>query len=154
MRRDRTENSNRIYTEEYHRMALSGKTKRILVLDDEPDVVTYLEMLLRDNGYETVSASNGRSGMDIVRREKPDLVTLDISMPEGSGTVFYKQLKSDPDLTSIPVVIVTAITVQDGDPYGFKDVMCDRQQVPAPEGYHPKPIDKDEFVKIIHRILS
>jgi CheY-like chemotaxis protein len=135
-------------------MTTSGTTRRILVLDDEPDVVTYLEMLLRDNGYDTVSASNGRAGMDIVRHEKPDLVTLDISMPEGSGTVFYKQLKTDPELASIPVVIVTAITAQDGDPYGFKDVMCNRQQVPAPEGYLPKPIDKDEFVNIIHRILS
>lgn len=128
--------------------------KRILVMDDEPDVVTYLSTLLGDNGYETMSASNGREGMDIVRYEKPDLITLDISMPEGSGTVFYKQLKTDPDLASIPVVIVTAITVHDGDPYGFKDVMCDRQQVPPPEGYYPKPIDKDEFVKIIHGILG
>jgi CheY-like chemotaxis protein len=131
----------------------NGNGKRILVLDDEPDVVTYLETLLQDNGYETISAGNGRVGMELVRTECPDLVTLDISMPEKSGTVFYKELKSDPGLASIPVVIVTAITVHDGDPYGFKDVMCDRRQVPAPEGYFPKPIDKDDFVKIIDSIL-
>jgi CheY-like chemotaxis protein len=134
-------------------MTASSNDKRILVLDDEPDVVTYLTTLLRDNGYHTLSAPNGREGMKLIRTDKPDLVTLDISMPESSGTTLYKELKTDPGLASIPVVIVTAVTGHDGNPYGFKDVMCDRQQVPAPEGFVPKPIDKDEFVRIIDRIL-
>jgi len=133
---------------------ISSKNKKILVLDDEPDVVTYLETLLRDNGYETVSARNGREGMDLIRIKHPDLVTLDISMPESSGTRFYKELKSDPNLSGIPVVVVTAVSGEDGDPYGFRDIISNRQQVPAPEGYFPKPINKDEFLKVIRKLLS
>ena len=70
-------------------MPNAQQAKRILIVDDEPAVVTYLEMMLRDSGYETISATNGKEGMEIVRREKPDLITLDISMPQapaGPGT--------------------------------------------------------------------
>ena len=59
--------------------------KKILVVDDEPDVVSYLEMLLHDNGYETLSASDGQEALELARREHPDLVTLDISMPNVNG---------------------------------------------------------------------
>ena len=58
-----------------------GGRKKVLVLDDEPNVVAYLETLLQDNGYDTVSAGDGREGMEKARSEKPDLITLDILMP-------------------------------------------------------------------------
>lgn len=128
--------------------------KKILVLDDEPHVVTYLETLLRDNGYQTVSASNGREGMEKVQSERPDLVCLDISMPEQSGVRFYRNLKDDPQLSSIPVVIVTAVTGYGGDPEPFKRFVSTRKQVPPPEGFLSKPIDKQEFLDTIARILS
>ena len=87
----------------------NGK-KKVLIIDDEPDVASYLEMVLRDGGYETLVASDGNEGMELARREEPDLVTLDISMPKASGTRFYKEIKTDRDLASTPVVIVTAVT--------------------------------------------
>lgn len=135
-------------------MARSGEPKRILVVDDEPDVVTYLVTLLHDHGYATLAARNGRIGMELLKMEKPDLVTLDISMPEGSGTRFYRELRADPDLARIPVVIVTAVTDEHGDPYAFKDVLVSREQVPPPEGYFTKPIDREEFLSTIDEILS
>ncbi len=135
-------------------MIMTNNTKRILVLDDEPDVVTYLETLLRDNGYDTRTARNGREGMDLIRKEKPDLITLDISMPESSGTRFYKELKNDPQLSDIPVVVVTAVTGSGGDPYAFREIMTHRQQVPPPEGYIPKPIEIDDFLETIATILA
>ena len=85
-----------------------GGRKKILVLDDEANVVTYLETLLQDNGYDTVSAADGSEGMEKVRGERPDLVTLDISMPEKSGVRFYRELKDAPELAAIPVVVVSA----------------------------------------------
>jgi CheY-like chemotaxis protein len=129
-------------------------TKKILVVDDEPAVVTYLDMFLRDNGYETVTAADGREGLEKVRQEKPDLVTLDISMPEASGARFYKEMKHDPQLVSIPIVIITAITGVDGDPYAYKKFLDSRQTVPPPEGFVPKPVDREELLKTIRRLLA
>ena len=134
--------------------ALQPNKKKVLVLDDEPHVVTYLETLLRDNGYETLSASNGKEGMEKIRSEKVDLVCLDISMPEQSGVRFYRNLKDDPTLSGIPVVIVTAVTGFGGDPEPFKNFISTRKQVPPPEGFLAKPIDKDEFLDTITKILS
>ncbi len=130
------------------------RKKRILVLDDEPHVVTYLQTLLQDNGYETVSASNGKEGREKIRSEDVDLVCLDISMPEESGVRFYRNLKDDSELSSIPVVIVTAVTGYGGDPEPFKRFISTRKQVPPPEGFISKPIDKQEFLDTIARILS
>ena len=131
-----------------------GGRKKILVLDDEPNVVTHLETLLRDNGYDTVSAGNGREGMEKARSEKPDLITLDISMPEESGVRFYRELKKDPDLAGIPVVIVTAVTGYGGKPEDFQKFISSRGQVPPPEGFVPKPIDRDELLKGVTSLLS
>ncbi len=131
-----------------------GGRKKILILDDEPNVVTYLETLLRDNGYDTVSAGNGREGMEKARSEKPDLITLDISMPEESGVGFYRALKKDPDLAGIPVVIVTAVTGYGGKPEDFQKFISSRGQVPPPEGFVPKPIDRDELLKGVTSLLS
>ena len=133
---------------------LQTNKKKVLVLDDEPHVVTYLETLLRDNGYETLSASNGKEGMEKIRSEKVDLVCLDISMPEQSGVRFYRNLKDDPKLSGIPVVIITAVTGFGGDPEPFKKFISTRKQVPPPEGFLAKPIDKDEFLDMITKILS
>jgi len=129
------------------------KAKRILIVDDEPDVVSYLEMLLRDGGYETLSAANGQEAMELVRREKPNLVTLDISMPEASGTRFYKEIKRDAELASIPVIIVTAVTGFGGDKYAYKEFLSHSKLVPPPEGYFPKPIDRDEFLETVRKLV-
>jgi two-component system phosphate regulon response regulator PhoB len=128
--------------------------KRILIVDDEPDVASYLEMLLRDQGYETVTASNGHQAIELARRSRPDLVTLDISMPEASGTRFYKDFKTDPDLASIPVVIITAVTGYGGDPYGYEKFIKGRKMVPPPDGFFPKPIEPEKLLASIRELLS
>ena len=131
-----------------------GGRKKILVLDDEPNVVAYLETLLQDNGYDTVSAGDGREGMEKVRSEKPDLITLDISMPEESGVRFFRDLKADPDLAGIPVVIVTGVTGYGGKPEDFQKFISTRKQIPPPEGFVPKPIDRDELLNGVANALS
>ena len=135
-------------------MSSTEQAKKILIVDDEPDVATYLEMMLRDSGFETMIAKDGREGLEMVRREKPDLVTLDISMPEASGTRFYKEIKTDPELAKIPVVIVTAVTGYGGDPYAYKKFISERRQVPPPEGFFPKPVEREEFLKAVKELLS
>ena len=128
--------------------------KTILVVDDEPNVVAYLETLLQDNGYDTVSAANGLEGMEKVRSEKPDLITLDISMPEESGIRFYRDLKADPDLAGIPVVIVTGVTGYGYKPEDFQKFISSRKHIPPPDGFIAKPIDRDELLKGVTSLLS
>lgn len=128
--------------------------KKILVIDDEPHIVSYLEALLQDNGYTTSSASNGAKGMEEVKRFKPDLVCLDITMPEQSGLRFYRNLKEDPEYKSVPVVIVTAVTGLGGNPEPFKQFVNTRRQFPAPEAFFSKPIDRKEFIESIGQILA
>lgn len=128
--------------------------QKILIVDDEPDVVSYLEMILQDNGYETLTAANGNEALELVRSEKPDLVTLDISMPEASGTRFYVELKKDPEISSTPVFIVTAVTGYGGDKYGYEKFISQRRLVPPPEGFFPKPIDREKFVAAVKEQLA
>ena len=131
-----------------------GGRKKVLVLDDEPNVVAYLETLLQDNGYDTVSAGDGREGMEKARSEKPDLITLDISMPEESGVRFFRELKEDPDLSGIPVIIVTGVTGYGGKPEDFQKFISTRKNIPPPEGFVAKPIDRDELLKGVTGLLS
>jgi len=131
-----------------------GGRKKVLVLDDEPNVVAYLETLLQDNGYDTVSAGDGREGMEKARSEKPDLITLDISMPEESGIRFYRELKADPDLSDIPVIIVTGVTGFGYKPEDFQKFISSRKQIPPPDGFVAKPIDRDELMKGVTSLLS
>ncbi len=131
-----------------------GGRRKILILDDEANVVTYLETLLRDNGYDTVSAADGREGMEMAKSEKPDLITLDISMPEECGVRFYRDLKGDPELASIPVVIVTGVTGYGGRPEDFQKFISSRKRIPPPEGFIAKPVDRDELLQAIGALLS
>lgn len=128
--------------------------KKVLIVDDEPDIVSYLEMILQDNGYETLTAVNGNEALEKVRSQKPDLVTLDISMPEASGTRFYKELKTDPDLKSTPVFIITGVTGLGGDQHAYEQFISHRRLVPAPDGYFPKPLDREAFIEKVKEVLG
>ena len=81
--------------------------KKILIIDDDPIVVKYLEAVFSDNGYETCTASSTMEGLDAVKKERPDLITLDLNMPGQDGGKVYAKLKADDALKSIPVCIVT-----------------------------------------------
>jgi CheY-like chemotaxis protein len=128
--------------------------KRVLVIDDEPAVVTYLVTLLADNGYDAISAENGRTGIEKARRDRPDLVCLDITMPEGSGIRFYRELKGDSELAATPVIIVTAVTGLGGDPEPVKHFLDTRKRVPPPEGFLAKPIERQEFLDTVAGVLA
>ncbi len=74
-------------------------------------------------------------------------------MPEKSGVRFYRDLKGDPELAKIPVVIVTAVTGYGGDPESFKKFISTRKQVPPPEGFIAKPIEREELLATIKELL-
>jgi CheY-like chemotaxis protein len=131
-----------------------GDRRTVLVVDDEPHVVAYLEMLLQDQGYATLSAADGREGLETAKAHKPDLICLDITMPEESGVRMYRNLKEDPALAHIPVIVVTAVTGLGGDPEPFRHFLGTRKHIPPPEGFFSKPIEREEFTKKIDEILA
>ena len=83
--------------------------KKILIVDDDPEILDYLSELLQDNGYETATAINGVDGLDKVRAVQPDLITLDMDMPEKGGTNFYAGLRKDQAIKNIPVIVVSGV---------------------------------------------
>ncbi len=121
---------------------MTGEKRTVLIIDDEPDVREYLTALLEDNGYVTVTAADGNEGLEKVKQKAPDLITLDITMPEKSGVRFYRDMKESDELKGIPIIIVTGISKD------FERFISTRSQVPPPEGYLSKPIDRDEILKL------
>ena len=124
--------------------ALSGR--RILVVDDEEDVRVFLSTVLEDAGAEVLLATDGDEAIAVMTKEKPDLVTLDLSMPGKDGVETFGEMRRHPEVKEIPVCIVT------GHPE-FRQVIYDRA-VPPPEGYMDKPVDEEELVSNLKRILD
>jgi CheY-like chemotaxis protein len=122
--------------------------KKILVVDDEPDVVTYLCAVLRDNGYEAIEACDGEEALAKIASDKPDLVTLDVTMPEMTGVKAYRTMKEDENLRTIPVVIVTGVA------HDFKQFISSRTQVPPPDGYLEKPVTPEALLAEVERLLQ
>lgn len=122
--------------------------RKILVVDDEQDALNYLTALFQDNGYETVTAGNGKAAEKMARTAHPDLITLDLSMPEESGVRAYRNLKDDPDLKTIPIIIITAV----GD--SMETFIRKIKTFPEPEGFMSKPIRPDELLEMTATLLS
>ena len=120
--------------------------KKILVIDDEPDVVSYLSVFFEDEGFEVVTARDGRDGLAMARRESPDLITLDITMPIMSGIEVLTNLRRDPDLASIPVIVVTGVA-------NFQNLMTFRGVRP-PEAFMSKPVDRELLLGNIRKLLK
>jgi CheY-like chemotaxis protein len=128
--------------------------KKILVVDDEAHIVTYLQTLLQDHGFDTITAADGVEGLERARRDHPDLIALDISMPHKSGVRMYREMREDPSMASIPVMVVTAVTGYGGDPESFHKFLDSRRSVPPPDAFVAKPIDREDFLKVVSRLLG
>jgi DNA-binding response OmpR family regulator len=122
--------------------------KTILIVDDERDLLAFFSTLLEDNGYRAITASDGVEAMDRVRKESPDLVTLDINMPNKTGVKVYRELKETEELKKIPVVIVTGVDSE------FRRFISTRRQVPPPEGYLEKPLKPEDLLAMVKRLIG
>jgi CheY-like chemotaxis protein len=119
---------------------------KILIIDDEPDTLTYLSTMLEDNEAATMQAAEGLKGIEIAKRERPDLITLDLSMPQMDGGEVFVRLREDPDTRDIPICIVT------GRPE-LRRLIYDKPHRP-PEGYLDKPVGEETFIKNVRKILE
>ena len=117
---------------------------RILVVDDEPSIVRPLTFILKKKGYEVLTASNGEEGLNAARKEQPDLIFLDVMMPKKNGYEVCKEIKNDPELENIYIIILTARGVELGE--------IEKEQVQADE-YMTKPFSPIKVVERVNTIL-
>ena len=126
-------------------------SKIILAIDDEVDTLTFYSELLEDYNFTPITAENGIEGLKKAREEKPDLILLDIMMPKKSGMKTYRELKNDPDLCDIPVIIITGISKE----VDFKSLLnrSSTSRLP-PAGHLIKPLTADNLIKEIRKVLE
>ena len=122
------------------------KGKKILCIDDSPDIIAYLKTMLDDNDYQVATAVDGNEGLAKIRSEKPDLITLDITMPGKSGVQVYRELREMEEMVNVPVFIITGQV-------DFRQLMY-QKKVQAPEGFMSKPIDEKLFLMTVERLLE
>ncbi|WP_041793594.1 response regulator [Pararhodospirillum photometricum] len=119
--------------------------KKILIVEDNDLNMKLFNDLLQANGYETLQAKDGRNVLDLVREHRPDLILMDIQLPEVSGLEITRMLKEDPALRPIPVIAVTAFAMK-GDEEKIREGGC--------EGYIAKPISVASFLQTVARFLG
>ena len=127
---------------------MNESPKKILVVDDEPDTVTFLAAFLQDNGFEVTSAYDGKQCFIKAKEEQPDLITLDITMPEESGVRAFRNIRETEETRDIPVIIITGVSKD------FKKFIHTRKHIQPPAAYMEKPIDQSELLVKINKILG
>lgn len=122
--------------------------KKILIIDDEADTRTFLEFLLTDSGYQATAVSSAEEGLIRAREYQPDLITLDIIMPDQTGVKAYRQLRKDAELAAIPVIIVSGVA-------SYKEFFGrDHATMPKPFAFVEKPVNKSELLAKVKEAIG
>lgn len=124
-----------------------SEKKKVLVVDDEPDMVTWISTIFEDHGYATISAENGIEAFAKAKSEHPDLITLDISMEEESGVKALRTLQETKETADIPIIIITGVSPD------LKRFIERSKKIQFPAAFLEKPIDKDELLETVNRLL-
>ncbi len=122
--------------------------KKILVVDDEPDMVEWLTTFFEDNGFTTVSASSGMEAFSKAKSERPDLITLDISMDQESGMKALRNLQETEATTAIPIIIVTGVSPD------LKRFIERNKHLEMPAAFMEKPVDRDELLRKVRELIG
>jgi two-component system phosphate regulon response regulator PhoB len=128
--------------------------KKVLNVEDDPDIRTFVTTVLEENSYIPITAKDGEEGAKKVKEEKPDLIILDILMPKESGIKMYHELKTDPSLKSIPVVMLSAVSKRTFLRSQAALTEFGDETVPEPEAYLEKPVEAEDLAEIIKKILG
>lgn len=115
--------------------------QKILIIDDDPIIVTYLETLLVNNGYETAIAYDGTEAIRVATEFKPDLITLDLAMPKEWGPRFYRKLSKKKDCENIPVIIISGLA---GREHSINKAIA----------FFSKPFNPDDVLKTIKEAIG
>jgi DNA-binding response OmpR family regulator len=125
---------------------MSEIKKRVVCVEDEPEIIDLIRLILGRKGFDLTGATGGLEGLETIRRVKPDLVLLDLMMPDMDGWEVYQQMKADPELKSIPVIVVTAKAQSIDKILGLHIAKVD--------DYVTKPFGPQELLQSVERVLS
>jgi two-component system phosphate regulon response regulator PhoB len=124
---------------------LDRKSNRVLIVDDEPEVVDLVQMVLNMGGYSVSSARDGQEALAAIRAEPPDLILLDVRMPKMSGLRVLEQLQTDPATAPIPVIMLSVVTT-------YPEVREALEQ--GAIAYLAKPFRLKEMSLLVDRVLA
>lgn len=129
-------------------------SKKVLVVDDDPDIREFSVNVLEQGGYTPAVATNGEEGMQAIKKEIPDLLILDVLMPRESGIRLYRNLKTDPDFSKIPIIILSGIAQKSF--LRSQKVLTEfgGKPVPEPDAYLEKPVDAQTLAQTIKKIIG
>lgn len=129
-------------------------SKKILVVDDEQDIRVFMTTLLETSGFKPIAAKDGQEGLAMARDQKPSLIILDIMMPKESGIFMYREVRKDPELKDVPVIMVSALSKKTF--FHSQKVMDEYEgtMVPEPAAYIEKPPEADELLKAVRDLLD
>jgi len=124
----------------------TGQLRKIVCVEDEPEMIDLMQLILNRKGFEVIGAHGGIEGLETIRSVKPDLVLLDLMMPEVDGWQVYQQLKADEDIANIPVIVVTAKAQNIDKVLGLHIAKVD--------DYISKPFSLQELVDRVEKVLN
>jgi CheY-like chemotaxis protein len=128
--------------------------KRILFVDDDLNMRIFLSTLLRTTGFEAVPARNALEGLQKARDTSPDLVIMDVMMPQAGGVTLFQELKNDDRLRHVPVIMLTGVSEKAFSHHlHMLNVRID-ESLPPPDAYLEKPLDPETLVATIERLLK
>ena len=126
-------------------------SKKILMIDDDPDFVAAVKTLLEAKDYTVITASNGTEGIEKAKAEKPDLITLDVMMTDaGEGLDVGKKFKTDEELSKIPFIMVSGVKKIGYSAYNYE---TGEQVIPA-KAFIEKPIDPEKFLETVEKCIN
>jgi two-component system alkaline phosphatase synthesis response regulator PhoP len=132
------------------RQRRKGRWRKILLVDDDPDFVEAVSLILKSKKFDVVTAYNGIEGLNKVTSEKPDLIVLDVMMPEKDGYAVCKELKSNSQLSHIPVLLLTAVASHVPTTRYTQEMGLETEA----DDYLDKPVEPNVLVKRIESLLS
>lgn len=126
---------------------VTSEPRRVAVIDDEEDVLTFVRVALEDAGYAVATVSRSTEALSVLEAFRPDLVLLDVLMPEQMGLSLYTELRAHPALGATPVLFLTGLNARD-------DVALLTRAAAPPAGYLEKPIDAPSLLAAVRRVLA
>ena len=146
-------------------------TRRILIVDDSDEQIAYYSEILEAHGYAFTVAKDGKEAVEVMKSDAPHLVLLDVMMPRKSGIAVFQQMKRDPNLEKIPIIIITGAsevtgvdmrsgeerpkeTYQDDMSREFGSMLREKLQSLTPDGFIEKPVEPSELIAKIESLLG
>ena len=123
-----------------------SEIKRVVCVEDEPEMIDLIRLILSRKGFEVIGANGGKQGLETIREQKPDLVLLDLMMPDMDGWEVYQQMKADKEITDIPVIVVTAKAQSIDKVLGLHIAKVD--------DYISKPFSPQELLDSVDQVLK